>query len=1030
MGTQVLKRLVFLLLCSSGVVHGLPGDGREVWAGQVLLSPVNETQLFLHRTFPKDFLWGVGSAAFQVEGAWDQDGKGPSIWDHFTHSRSSRFAKATGDTASDSYRLWEEDLASLKFLGVRSYGFSISWPRLFPNGSVEVPNKKGVEYYSRLLDRLRQENIEPVVTLYHWDLPQALQQKYGGWKSEALVDIFNDYAAFCFKSFGSRVKYWVTIHNPYLVALQGYGTGQHAPGEAGNSTAVFTVAHNLIKAHARVWHTYDEQFRDLQKGLVSIALGSHWTKPLRGKVNNLSIERCQESMESVLGWFAEPIFGQGDYPANMKKQPRGILPVFTEAEKKYIKGTADFFAFAFGPNNLRLAQNLAKLGQQVSLNLREVLNWIKLEYNNPRILIVENGWFSDARVLTEDTIAIYLIKKFVNQVLQAIVHDGVQVWGYTAWSLVDGFEWNYGYTIRRGLFYVDLMSRDKARIPKSSATFYKQVIWDHGFPGKEGSQSVQGQFPCDFHWGVSDSVLEVRFSPSSPQFTDPNLYLWNISGDGTLQPVSGTQLKTRGPQCTDFLTLQRHLHLVQTTRAGHYRFAMNWSLILPNGDLSAINTEALRYYGCVVTELLKRNIQSTVTLYYPTHHHLLGLPATLHDAGGWLNRTTALAFRDYAALCFRELGPWVRQWITINEPNRLSHAYNVSSSDAYTAGHHLVLAHALAWRLYDKNYRALQHGLVSFSLHADWAEPANPYLESHAAATRRLLLFELASFLDPFLGNGDYPAEVRAHLQEKNRAGLTRSSMPRFTEAEKTTVQGSLDFVALNHFTTRLVRPHRINGSLPRDDHDCELMADITWPSSPMGLPVVPWGIRRVLNWVRDRYGNSMGLYIMASGTDDRSLDNDQLKQYYIRNYIEEALKAYQLDHVNVKGYYVWKLQDKDAPQFGLFNSLHFQSSAKSSLSTYKELIINRGLPSETHTATCEDTEHRSSCAVCLLVLERRPFFFFGACLVLMLSLLTVVLVTGRRRRGKAKRKRQPHLRWDRVALQRLRSPVHSSCLK
>ncbi|XP_036407776.1 beta-klotho [Megalops cyprinoides] len=1020
---------LLLILCGCRGVAGAAGDGRSLWR-RVQPGPVSEDRLFLRGTFPEDFLWGTGSSAFQTEGSWDQDGKGPSIWDHWVHSHSPA---ATADMASDSYWLWQEDVSALRLLGARSYSFSLSWPRLFPNGTVSgaSPIPAGVLHYSRMIDGLRKVGIEPVVTLFHWDLPLKLQEDYGGWLNESLVDIFNDYADFCFRTYGARVKYWITIHNPYLVAWQGYRTGLHAPGGTHSPQATFTVAHNLIRAHAKVWHTYNRHFRPRQKGQVSIALGSHWMQPLGRQASPFNVERCQESMEAVLGWFAEPIHGSGHYPASLRQQNPGLVPEFTATEKEWVRGTADFFAFSFGPNNLRLGQSLARFGQQVSLDLRQALNWVKLEYGSPRVFIAENGWFSDASVGTDDTVAIYLMKKFINQVLQAIVHDGVQVFGYTAWSLVDGFEWNYGYRVRRGLFYVSFEFPDKTRAPKTSAKFYKRVIANNGFPEDEETRDIQGQFPCDFHWGVADSTLQVRLSPFSPQFTDPHLYRWNLSGDGTLRPVAGVQLQTRGPQCSDFLAIQKHLRLLEPTGAGHYRFALNWSLILPHGDLSAVNSEALRYYRCVLMELWKRDIRPMVTLYYPTHHPpLLGLPGPLHEAGGWLNRSTVEAFREYAALCFRELGPWVPLWITINEPNRLSQAYN--ASDPYLAAHHLVLAHAATWRLYEREFRAQQGALVSFALHADYAEPANPFLGSHAAAARRFLLFELACFLDPFLGGaaegGGYPEEVREYLREKRSRGLSRSSLPRFSEAERGEVQGALDFVALNHFTTRLVAHRRANSSLARLlDHDCQLLSDPTWPASPLGQALVPSGLRRTLSWVKERYGDP-SIIVTASGVDDLAPRDDQLRQFYLKSYLQEALKAWQLDGVNVRGFYAWKLQDRHGPQFGLFTS---SSAAKASVSAYAEVAARRGFPELGGEAPCLQPEARATCALCARVLGNRPLLFFGACVLLALSALAAVIVTLSRRRAGGQRRVPPPRRArqrDRVAPRRVASVFRDSC--
>lgn len=239
-GSVILSAFILLR-----TVIGFSGDGRAVWAKDPHLSPVNESQLFVYDTFPQNFFWGVGTGAFQVEGTGTADGKGPSIWDHFlqTHLNDSH----SRNSSSDSYHFLEKDLSALEFIGVSFYQFSISWPRLFPNGIVAEANAKGLQYYNTLLDALVLRNIEPIVTLYHWDLPLALQEKYGGWKNETLVEIFNDYATYCFQMFGDRVKYWITIHNPYLVAWHGYGTGIHAPGEKEDLAAVYTVGHNLIK---------------------------------------------------------------------------------------------------------------------------------------------------------------------------------------------------------------------------------------------------------------------------------------------------------------------------------------------------------------------------------------------------------------------------------------------------------------------------------------------------------------------------------------------------------------------------------------------------------------------------------------------------------------------------------------------------------------------------------------------------------------------------------------------------------------
>ncbi|CAK6956598.1 LOW QUALITY PROTEIN: beta-klotho [Scomber scombrus] len=1009
---------LLLLACGCNKSAGSLGEGRKIWQ-QPKPEPVIQDQAFLRDTFPSGFLWGSGTSAFQTEGSWDQGGKGASIWDHFTHSSiSGNLATETANVASDSYTRWEEDVEALEYLGVRSYSFSLSWPRLFPDGNARGrPNTAVVEHYSRLIERLLEKKIEPIVTLHHWDLPQILQEQYGGWKNDTLVGLFEDYAAFCFHTFGSRVRYWLTMHNPYLVAAQGYGTGVHAPGETGGPAGSLIVAHNLIKAHARAWHTYNSHFRPAQKGKVSIVLGSHWVEPQKGKATTANIELCQQSTEAVLGWFANPIFGDGDYPVTLKINHGSLLPTFSLEDKLWVQKTADFFALSFGPNNLRLGRNLVHFGQSVTPDLRRLLGWIKLEYGDPKVLVAEGGWFSEASVGREDTVAIYLMKRFINQVLQAIRFDGVQVFGYSAWSLVDGFEWNNGYTIRRGLFYIDFSQPNRTRTPKTTAQYYRHVIANNGFPRDETSSEIKGRFPCEFHWGIADSTLQVHFYPFSPQFTDPHLYSWNVTGDGSLHPVPGIKLSTSRAQCTDYLAIRGHLRLFASTGASHYRFALNWSLILPQGDRSNVNTEALRYYRCVLSELKKLDLEAVVILYYPTHRApYLGLPGPLYASGGWLNYSTVEAFQEYAALCYRELGFWVRYWITVNEPNRLVDVYS-SGTEKHQATHNLLLAHAKAWRLHKQDSK--QGAMVSLALHADWAEPANPFLESHTVAAQRFLLFELGRFLDPLLGlrhekkqsKGDYSQEMKENLEERAQVMGLPEYQPSFTETEREELRGALSFIALNHFTTRLVSPFPDTQSnfqqRQAPDHGCQILSDPTWPSSSLGQALVPVGLRKILNWVTERYGGALSVLITASGVDDQAPVEDKLRQHYLRSYLQEALKARHLDGVNLQGFYVWKLQDRHAAQFGLFTSTHHQSKAKASLAVYREIITHGGFPEDNTTQTCRLSGLQQPCSACAWVFKNKAMLVFGSCLlitaVMLAALVIFVFITRNQRRGRGR---------------------------
>lgn len=263
---RLLSLHLLLLALRARCLSAEPGQGAQTWA-RFARTPAPEAAGLLHDTFPDGFLWAVGSAAYQTEGGWRQHGKGASIWDTFTHhslatpgdspivvapsGAPSPPLPSTGDVASDSYNNVYRDTEGLRELGVTHYRFSISWARVLPNGTAGTPNREGLRYYRRLLERLRELGVQPVVTLYHWDLPQRLQDAYGGWANRALADLFRDYAELCFRHFGGQVKYWITIDNPYVVAWHGYATGRLAPGVRGSSRLGYLVAHNLLLVSSR-----------------------------------------------------------------------------------------------------------------------------------------------------------------------------------------------------------------------------------------------------------------------------------------------------------------------------------------------------------------------------------------------------------------------------------------------------------------------------------------------------------------------------------------------------------------------------------------------------------------------------------------------------------------------------------------------------------------------------------------------------------------------------------------------------------
>ncbi|XP_060115728.1 lactase-like protein isoform X1 [Heteronotia binoei] len=470
---------------------------------------------FYYSTFPKGFLWGVGSSACQTEGAWDKAGKGPSIWDAFGHQGGKVFMNHTADSACESYYKIKDDIQLLKELKVNHYSFSISWPRLLPTGiKSEKVNQEGLRFYNDTINALLANKIIPFVTLYYWDLPQALQQKYGGWQNISMTRYFKDYADLCFENFGDRVKHWITFNNPWAIAEEGYETGRHAPGMKLGSAGVYKVAHHIIKAHAEVWHSYQKRWRRQQQGQVGISLSSAWGEPI-DLSSKAHVEVAERYMQFSLGWFANPLY-HGDYPGIMKEYvgrksaEQGIpsrLPAFTVPEKNYVKGTVDFLGIShfttyyisqksypppgmsyFTDGNLvelvdpKWPESGSKWLYSVPWGFRRLLNFIKVQYENPLIYVTENG-ISEKLPCAQlcDGWRIDYLKGYINEMLKAI-KDGVNVRGYTAWSLLDKFEWNRGYSERFGLYYVDFQNLNKPRYPKASVHYYKKIIKANGFP--------------------------------------------------------------------------------------------------------------------------------------------------------------------------------------------------------------------------------------------------------------------------------------------------------------------------------------------------------------------------------------------------------------------------------------------------------------------------------------------------------------------------------------------------------------------
>lgn len=454
-------------------------------------------------SFPPDFAWGAATSAYQVEGAATADGRGPSIWDTWCADDPANCHGDNGAVADDHYHRMEADVRLMKELGLKAYRFSVAWPRILPAGRGEV-NPKGVAFYDRLIDALLEAGIEPWVTLYHWDLPQALYDEYGGWENRAVIEDFGAYARVCFDAFGDRVKHWITINESWTVAVHGHDEGTNAPGKTiQTGREPYEVAHVLILAHARAARIYKRDFATAQGGVIGISNCGDFRYPANpsSKADRRAADRA---MEFQLGWFADPIW-KGEYPTSMRERLGDRLPRFTPEERLEVAGSADFFGLNHYSSLLAAEPAEEQTYREywadmhVDFSSRDewdanclgwpvvpdgcgaLLRWIDERYDRPAIVMTENGSCEDEpdleTALRDEGRRSYF-EGYIRSAGEAVESGGVDLRGYFAWSLLDNFEWQYGYSKRFGICYVDYDTQE--RTPKSSATWYRETIQANG----------------------------------------------------------------------------------------------------------------------------------------------------------------------------------------------------------------------------------------------------------------------------------------------------------------------------------------------------------------------------------------------------------------------------------------------------------------------------------------------------------------------------------------------------------------------
>lgn len=448
--------------------------------------------------FPENFLWGAATSSYQIEGAWQADGKGESIWDRFSHTAGKIADGRNGDIACDHYNLMPQDVDLMQSLGLQAYRFSISWPRILPDGRGSV-NVAGLDFYDRLVDALLAANITPFITLYHWDLPQALQDE-GGWPSRSTAEAFVTYADVVSQRLGDRVKNWITHNEPWVTAFMGYWMGQHAPGMQDFAQAI-RASHHLLLSHGWAVPVIRQNSPGAQVG-ITLNLGQVYAAS-----SSAADYQARRYDDGYLNrWFLDPLYGrhyppdmvqtysqQGHLPDNMAfVQPGDLEAIATPTDflgiNNYSRGIArDKTAVNNQPPTLEPYDNYTEIGWEVAPEgIRDVLLRVHLDYGPAKLYITENGASYSDGPDENGRVADHRRQTYLRTYLAA-VHEAVQIGvplaGYFVWSLLDNFEWAYGYKQRFGIVWLNYETQE--RILKDSAYWYRSVIAQNGFLPKK-----------------------------------------------------------------------------------------------------------------------------------------------------------------------------------------------------------------------------------------------------------------------------------------------------------------------------------------------------------------------------------------------------------------------------------------------------------------------------------------------------------------------------------------------------------------
>lgn len=445
------------------------------------------------RTFPKGFLWGAATAAHQIEGSPMADGAGPSIWTRFAHTPGMTLNGDTGDVACDHYRRWKDDVALMKRLGLQAYRFSVSWSRILPDGTGRV-NQAGLDFYSRLVDELLANNIEPLLTLYHWDMPAALDDR-GGWLNRDCADWFAEYGQVMYRALDGRVKKWVTLNEPWVITDGGYLHGALAPGHRSRFEAPI-ASHNLMRAHGAAVQAYRAEGKHEIGLVVNIEPKYAATDSAEDAA---AVKRAHAYMNEQ---YLDPAL-LGRYPPELREIFGEAWPEWPQADFDLIRQKLNFIGVNYYtrsvtrdavsyPLNTGVVRQpsgtYTETGWEVfPQGLTDTLTWVKDRYGDIPMYITENGAaFFDPPVAepdasgerrVRDPLRMDYLQKHIGAIHDAI-QAGCDIRGYMVWSLLDNLEWSLGYSKRFGVVHVNYATQD--RTPKDSARWYSKVIASNG----------------------------------------------------------------------------------------------------------------------------------------------------------------------------------------------------------------------------------------------------------------------------------------------------------------------------------------------------------------------------------------------------------------------------------------------------------------------------------------------------------------------------------------------------------------------